>query len=76
MGAIAKLSPEMVVTLPQWAVEAIGNPSYFDIQIEGGRLVLTPADQDSAAAARRDLAELGITEQDVDDAVAWTRQAR
>ena len=47
-------------------------PAYFEV--EDGRLVLTPARIGSADAVRRKLDELGITESDVREAVAWARR--
>jgi virulence-associated protein VagC len=76
MGAIAKLSSEYGLSLPEWAIQALGNPTHVDIAIEDDRLVLTPTpDPDSAEAARRHVEQLGITEQDVDAAVASARQS-
>ena len=40
---------------------------------ENGRIVLTPVRVNRADAVRAKLAELGITETDVADAVAWAR---
>ena len=47
---------------------------YFDVTVEGGRIVLTPVRVQKAQAVREKLEQLGITEQDVEDAVAWARQ--
>jgi len=46
------------------------------VEVDGDRLVLTPTRLGAAAAVRRKLAELGVTEADVADAVAWARQKR
>jgi hypothetical protein len=48
--------------------------AYFEIEVEEGRLILTPARIGSAGAVRRKLEALGITETDVADAVTWARQ--
>ena len=45
-----------------------------DVTVEGGRIVLTPVRVQKAQAVREKLEQLGITEQDVEDAVAWARQ--
>ncbi len=47
---------------------------YFDVTVEGGRIILTPVRVLKAQAVREKLEKLGITEQDVEDAVAWARQ--
>jgi hypothetical protein len=71
---LAKLTAKNQLTLPRRAVEAIGNPSHFEIEIEGDRLVLTPARPGAAGEVRRKLEELGLTPDDVADAVAWARE--
>ena len=42
--------------------------------VENGRIVLTPVRLQQAQAVRDKLAQLGITDQDVQNAVAWARQ--
>ncbi len=46
---------------------------YFDVTEENGRIVLTPLRLNRADAVRAKLADLGITDDDVADAVAWGR---
>ena len=41
---------------------------------DGGRIVLTPVRIQRADAVRARLADLGITEDDVADAIAWARE--
>jgi len=74
---LAKLTAKNQVTLPKRALDALGTlqaPTYFEVAVEQGRIILTPAGVGSADAVRRKLAELGITEADVADAVAWARR--
>ena len=74
---LAKLTAKNQLTLPKRALEALGTsstPTYFNVAVEEGRIILTPARIGSADAVRRKLAELGITEGDVADAVAWARR--
>ena len=73
---LAKLTTKNQITLPKRALEALGAgpaPAYFEVDVADGRLILTPARVGSADAVRRKLAELGITEAEIDDAVAWAR---
>jgi hypothetical protein len=49
-------------------------PTYFDVEIGDGRIVLTPARVGSADAVRRKLSELGITDVDVANAISWARR--
>lgn len=70
---LAKLTSKNQLTLPKQAVDALGRPSHFTVEIEDGRLVLVPARPGGAEAVRRKLAELGIGDADVADALAWAR---
>lgn len=70
---LAKLTSKSQLTLPKQVVDALGRPGHFSVEIEDGRLVLVPARPGGAASIRRKLAELGINEADIADAVAWAR---
>ncbi|MFA5664684.1 AbrB/MazE/SpoVT family DNA-binding domain-containing protein [Castellaniella sp.] len=59
---------------PKAAVSGVDATEYFDVTVEGGRIILTPVRVLKAQAVREKLEKLGITEQDVEDAVAWARQ--
>jgi hypothetical protein len=74
---LAKLTAKNQVTLPRRALDALGTPeapTYFEVAVEDGRIILTPTRIGATDAVRRKLAELGITRADVADAVAWARQ--
>ena len=74
---LAKLTAKNQVTLPKRALDALGTPEapiYFEVSVEDGRIILTPTRVGASDAVRRKLAELGITEADVADAVAWARR--
>ena len=73
---LAKLTAKNQLTLPKRAIELLGPVSHFQVEVEGDRLVLTPARPGAAGAVRRKLEELGVTEADVADAVAWARKPR
>jgi bifunctional DNA-binding transcriptional regulator/antitoxin component of YhaV-PrlF toxin-antitoxin module len=73
---LAKLTAKNQITLPKRALDALGTeavPTYFEIEVQDGRLILTPVRVGSADSVRRKLAELGITDSDVADAVARAR---
>ena len=70
---LAKLTSKNQLTLPKNVVAEVGGAEYFDVRTENGRIVLTPVGIQRADAVRAKLAELGITERDVADAVAWAR---
>jgi bifunctional DNA-binding transcriptional regulator/antitoxin component of YhaV-PrlF toxin-antitoxin module len=74
---LAKLTTKNQLTLPKRAIEALGLSSaspYFNVEVEEGRIVLTPARIGDGDAVRRKLKELGITQADVVDAVAAARR--
>ncbi len=71
---LAKRTAKNQITLPKALVEAVGVSDYYDVTVEEGRIVLTPVRVQRADAVRDKLAELGISEADIDDAVAWSRK--
>ena len=71
---LAKLTSKNQLTLPKAVVSAIGDARYFEVTEEGGRIVLTPVRIARADAVRAKLAQLGISETDVADAVNWARR--
>jgi len=72
---LAKLTAKNQLTLPKAAVEAAGNPEYFEIEVRAGQLLLTPVRLQRANAVRARLAELSLTDDDLAGAVAWARRA-
>ena len=73
---LAKLTSKNQLTLPKSVTNAVGASDYFEVQAKGGQIILTPVRIQRADAVRAKLAELGIAEQDIADAVAWARQAK
>ena len=73
---LAKLTSKNQLTLPKKAVEALGAVTHFEVEVEEDHLVLRSARIGAAAAVRRKLAELGVRDEDVADAVAWGRKQR
>ena len=70
---LAKLTSKNKLTLPKAAVAAVEATGYFDVTAENGRIVLTPVRVNRAGAVRAKLAEIGLSEADVADAVSWAR---
>ena len=70
---LAKLTSKNQLTLPKAAVAAVEATEYFDVTAENGRIVLTPVRVNRAGAVRAKLAEIGLSEADVADAVSWAR---
>ena len=73
---LAKLTGKNQLTLPKQVITALGHPTHFEVAVEGDRLVLTPRHPEAATAVRRKLDELGLTEADIAEAVAWARSSR
>lgn len=70
---LAKLTSKNQLTLPKAVTSAVELTDYFDVTAENGRIVLTPVRVNRADGVRAKLAELGLTETDVSEAVAWAR---
>ena len=71
---LAKLTSKNQLTLPKALVAQMDAAEYFEVSVENGRIVLTPVRVQRAQAVRDKLGQLGITEEDVDAAVAWPRR--
>lgn len=75
---LAKITAKNQLTLPKAVTQAIaqvvGPSEYFDVQVADGRIVLTPVRIQRGDAVRAKLAELKLSEADVDAAVAWARR--
>jgi bifunctional DNA-binding transcriptional regulator/antitoxin component of YhaV-PrlF toxin-antitoxin module len=71
---IAKITAKNQLTLPKSVTAAVGPAEYFEVEARDGRIILTPVRIQRADAVRAKLAELGISEHDVADAVAWSRR--
>jgi bisphosphoglycerate-independent phosphoglycerate mutase (AlkP superfamily) len=70
---LAKLTSKNQLTLPKAIVNSVGNAEYYDVNVQAGRIVLTPVRIQEANAVRDKLENLNITEQDISDAIAWAR---
>lgn len=72
---LAKLTSENQLTLPKEVIPDLGRAEYLEVTKENGRIVLTPVRVVRADAVRTKLAELGLSETDIAEAVAWARRA-
>ena len=70
---LAKLTAKYQLTLPKAIPDAVGPAEYFDVETGDSQIVFTPVRIQRADAVRAKLAALDLTEQDIADAVAWTR---
>jgi hypothetical protein len=73
---LAKRTAKNQLTLPKAIVQSVGDAEYFDISVENGRIVLTPVRLQRADAVRAKIAELNLTEKDLEEAIAWARRPR
>ena len=72
---LAKLTSKNQLTLPKAVLSDFKDIEYFEVTEENGRIVLTPVRLARAGAVRAKLAELGLSEADIAEAVAWSRRA-
>ena len=72
---LAKLTSKNQLTLPKAVTAAVDAAEYFDVIAENGRIVLTPVRVNRADAVRSKLAELGLSENDVTEAISWARSS-
>jgi hypothetical protein len=71
---LAKLTSKNQLTLPKAVVMSVGSCEYYNVDVDAGRIILTPVRIQKADAVREKLEALGINEQDVNDAISWARQ--
>ena len=72
---LAKITSKNQLTLPKSLTQALGATEYFDVEVRGGQLILTPVRIQRGDAVRAKLDELDLTEEDMFAAVAWARSA-
>jgi bifunctional DNA-binding transcriptional regulator/antitoxin component of YhaV-PrlF toxin-antitoxin module len=70
---LAKKTSKNQITLPKAVISRFGEVDYFDVSTDGESIVLRPLRQSRADEARERLAQMGVTEEDVRDAVEWAR---
>ncbi|ABL66640.1 AbrB family transcriptional regulator [Chlorobium phaeobacteroides] len=73
---LAKITSKNQLTLPKSIISSIPRTDYFQIEVENGRIMLTPVRIQQADAVRDKLATLGIDDEDVLDAVQWARKSK
>lgn len=70
---LAKKTVKNQITLPKAVISRFGNVEYFEVSAEGDSIILRPLRTSRADDVRAKLAQLGIEEQDVTEAVNWAR---
>lgn len=71
---LAKLTVKNQLTLPKAVAKNFAGVEYFDVSTDGSTISLKPLRPNRLDEVRNKLAQLGITEQDVKDAIAWARK--
>lgn len=71
---IVKVTSKNQLTLPKSVVNSVTKTDYFEVEVDNGRIVLTPVRIQQAVAVRAKLEALGITDNDVVDAIDWARK--
>ncbi len=72
---LAKLTVKNQLTLPKAVITRFAGVESFDVSTDGSAITLKPLRQSKIEEVWAHLEKLGITEQDVDDAVRWARQS-
>lgn len=70
---LAKKTLKNKLTLPKEIVDLFPDTDSFDVQVENGRIILKPIQPNRLEKVQRKITQLGITERDVRDAIAWAR---
>jgi bifunctional DNA-binding transcriptional regulator/antitoxin component of YhaV-PrlF toxin-antitoxin module len=70
---LAKVTSKNQLTLPKAVATRFSGVEYFDVSTDGVSITLRPLRQSRADEVRQHLEDLGITEQDVVDAIQWAR---
>jgi hypothetical protein len=70
---LAKKTLKNQLTLPKEIVDLFPDTDSFDVQVENGRIILKPIQPDRLEQVQKKITQLGVTEGDVLDAIAWAR---
>ena len=75
---LAKKTSKNQLTLPKEAVSKFPETDYFEVRVEPEGILLVPVRiipaSDTLAVVRRKMKQLGLTPEDVTEAVKWARK--
>ena len=75
---LAKLTTKNQLTLPRDIVKEFQGIKYFDVAVADGRILLAPVRMQpldvNLEGIRKKMEKLGITPDDVTDAIRWARK--
>jgi len=72
---LAKKTSKNQLTLPKAVVSHFPDVDYFEVSTDGKLITLKPFERSRGDEVREYLEKLGITEQDVRDAIEWARSS-
>ena len=70
---LTKRTSKNHVTIPKAVHQAVGETDYYEVSTQNGKIILTPVQLQQAEAVRAKLESLGLTEQDIVEAVRSVR---
>jgi hypothetical protein len=73
---LAKVTAKNQLTLPKAVVGRFPGVEHFDVSTDGESITLRPLRRSRLDEVHAHIERLGITEQDVKDAVAWARRTK
>jgi hypothetical protein len=77
---LAKKTSKNQITIPKKIAESFPDVEYFDIRVEGDKILLAPAKILPAGSplerVREKMRQLGIIGNDISEAVRWARRQR
>jgi bifunctional DNA-binding transcriptional regulator/antitoxin component of YhaV-PrlF toxin-antitoxin module len=73
---LAKLTVKNQLTIPKAVATRFAGVAYYDVSTDGTSITLKPLQPSRLDEVRAKLESLGITEQDITDAIAWARQSQ
>lgn len=73
---LAKVTAKNQLTLPKAVASRFPGVEHFDISTDGESITLRPLRRSRLDEVHAKIKALGITEQDIEDAVAWVRRSK
>lgn len=73
---IAKKTSKNQLTLPKKIVEQFPDVQYFNVRVDEGQITLVPVRPGQLEQVQARLQQMGLSERDVRNAVAWARSSR
>jgi len=73
---LAKITSKNQITLPKAIASQFGGVEYFEVSTDGDAISLRPLRRSRIEEVWEKLEQLGITEDDVADAVTWARSSK